>query len=180
MVGSFSSVGPALRSRTAGWTPPPRMDGKLVLVTGATSGLGLATAKGVAALGAAVVLTARGHDRAERAVAQVRGAVPGAEVSYLLADMGEFDQVRNLADDFLTTHDRLDVLIHNAGALNKERTVSGSGTELDGGLAGRRTLPSDRPSVAGAIGRHAVAGDPGLFWRDVHAEVRPRHPGDGT
>jgi len=130
VVGSFSSVGPALRSRTAGWTPPPRMDGKRVLVTGATSGLGLATAKGVAALGAAVVLTARGPDRAERAVAQVRETVPGAEVSYLLADMGEFDQVRRLADDFRTTHDRLDVLIHNAGALTKERTVSGSGTEL--------------------------------------------------
>ena len=130
VVGSFSSVGPALRSRTAGWTPPPRMDGRRVLVTGATSGLGLATAKGVAALGAQVVLTARGHDQAERAVAEVREAVPGAEVSYLLADMGEFDQVRGLADDFLAAHDRLDVLVHNAGALTKEHRLTGSGTEL--------------------------------------------------
>jgi dehydrogenase/reductase SDR family protein 12 len=130
VVGSFSSIGPSLRSRTAGWTRPPRMDGKRVLVTGATSGLGLATAKGVAALGAEVVLTARGHDRAERAVAEVQEAVPDASISYLLADMGEFDQVRGMADEFLAAFDRLDVLVHNAGALTEERTVTGSGTEL--------------------------------------------------
>ncbi len=130
VVGSFSSIGPALRSRTAGWTPPPRMDGNTVLVTGATSGLGLAAATGLAGLGAEVVLTARGHDRAEQALAAVRRVVPGASVSYLLADMGEFDQVRALADEFLAAHDRLDVLVHNAGALTKELTLTGSGVEL--------------------------------------------------
>jgi NAD(P)-dependent dehydrogenase (short-subunit alcohol dehydrogenase family) len=130
VVGSFSSIGPWVRSRTAGWTPPPRLDGKRVLVTGATSGLGLAAATGLAELGADVVLTARGHDRAERAVAQVLRAAPGATVTYLFADMGEFDQVRALADEFLTAHDRLDVLVHNAGALTGQRTVTGSGLEL--------------------------------------------------
>jgi len=130
VVGSFSSIGPALRSRTAGWTPPPRLEGRTVLVTGATSGLGLATATGVARLGASVVLTARGHDRGERAVETVRREVPDADVTYLLADMGEFDQVRGLAEEFLTDHDRLDVLIHNAGALSKERRESTSGLEL--------------------------------------------------
>ena len=130
VVGSFSSIGPALRSRTAGWTPPPSLAGRTVLVTGATSGLGLAAARGVARLGARVVLTARGHDRAGRAVDEVLRAAPTAEVSYLLADMGEFDQVRGLAEEFLAGHDRLDVLIHNAGALTKDRRESGSGTEL--------------------------------------------------
>jgi len=130
VVGSFSSVGPAVRSRTAGWTPPPSLAGKRVMVTGATSGLGLAAAKGVARLGADVVVTARGHDRAAHAVDAVREAAPGAEVSYQLADMGEFDQVRGLAEEFLDAHDRLDVLIHNAGALTAERTLTGSGTEL--------------------------------------------------
>ncbi len=130
VVGSFSSIGPALRSRTAGWADPPRMDGRTALVTGATSGLGLATAQGLAGLGAEVVLTARGHDRAEAAVAAVRRAAPGAAVSYLLADMGEFDQVRALAAEFLDVHDRLDVLVHNAGALTAARTLTGSGLEL--------------------------------------------------
>ena len=130
IVGSFSSVGPAVRSRVAGWTPPPRMDGIRVLVTGATSGLGLATAVGLARLGAEVVITARGHDRAEQAVAAVLQAAADATVSYLLADMGEFDQVRALADEFLSAHDRLDVLVHNAGALTREHTLTGGGLEL--------------------------------------------------
>jgi NAD(P)-dependent dehydrogenase (short-subunit alcohol dehydrogenase family) len=130
VVGSFSSIGPALRSRSAGWNPAPRLDGKRALVTGATSGLGLAAAVGLAGLGAAVVLTARGHDRAERAVAAVHEAVPGAVASYLLADMGEFDQVRGLADEFLSVHDRLDVLVHNAGALTRRRTLTGAGSEV--------------------------------------------------
>jgi len=130
VVGSFTSLGPVLRSRTAGWAPPPRVEGTVALVTGATSGLGLATARGLAALGAEVVLTARNHDRAERAVAAVLEAAPDAIVSYLLADMGEFDQVRGLADGFLAAHDRLDVLVHNAGALSPRRTVTGTGLEL--------------------------------------------------
>jgi NAD(P)-dependent dehydrogenase (short-subunit alcohol dehydrogenase family) len=106
------------------------MDGKRALVTGATSGLGLATAEALARLGAEVVLTARGHDRAEQAVAAVRAAATGATVSYLLADMGEFDQVRALADEFLSAHDRLDVLVHNAGSLTRKHTLTTDGNEL--------------------------------------------------
>ena len=67
VVGSFTSIGPVVRARTAGWTPPPSLAGRTVLVTGGTSGLGLAAACGVARLGARVVLTARDHDRAEQA-----------------------------------------------------------------------------------------------------------------
>ncbi|HEX7460476.1 MAG TPA: SDR family NAD(P)-dependent oxidoreductase, partial [Acidimicrobiales bacterium] len=130
VIGSFSSLGPALRSWTAGWTPPPSLGGRTVLVTGATSGLGLATAVGAARLGARVVLTARGHEGAERALVRVRHEVPGADLSYLLADMGEFEQVGALAEEFLAAHDRLDVLVHNAGALTKEWTVNSAGLEV--------------------------------------------------
>jgi len=63
-------------------------------------------------------------------VATVLEAVPGADVTFLLADLGEFDQVRHLAEAFLADHDRLDVLVHNAGALTESRTVTSSGDEL--------------------------------------------------
>lgn len=130
VVGSFSAIGPDVRRTVAGWTPPFRLDGKVALVTGATSGLGLAAATELAALGASVVMTARGAERADQAAASVRAVAPDAEVSTLLADMGEFDQVRALAEQFLAEHDRLDILVHNAGALSKDRTTNSTGLEL--------------------------------------------------
>lgn len=130
LVGSFSALGPRLRAKAAGWERPPGMEGKVALVTGATSGLGLATATGLAGLGATVVLSGRGHDRAAQAVDTVKAAVPDADVSFLLADMGEFDEVRSLAEEFVARHDRLDVLVHNAGALTKDRITTASGIEV--------------------------------------------------
>lgn len=130
VIGSFSVLGPVVRRRAAKWVPPPPMAGKLVLVTGATSGIGLATAVGVARLGAGVVLTGRSRDRAAQAADHVRREVPDADVEVLLADMGEFEQVRALAEEFLTAHRRLDVLVHNAGALTSKYTATSRGIEL--------------------------------------------------
>ncbi len=130
VVGSFSSIGSGVRRRVAGWQPPPRMDGQVVLVTGATSGLGLATAIGVARLGATVRFVARNEERARQAVGTIEAAVPSADVRYLLADMAELDQVRAMADEFVAEHDRLDVVVHNAGALSAHFTRSGAGTEV--------------------------------------------------
>jgi NAD(P)-dependent dehydrogenase (short-subunit alcohol dehydrogenase family) len=130
VVGSFSSVGPWVRSRLAGWTDPPGLDGRVVLVTGATSGLGLATAEGVARLGATVRFVARDGERAEKARATIARAAPGVDVGYLLADMSRLDEVRAVADEFASAHDRLDVLVHNAGALSREYAVTGEGTEV--------------------------------------------------
>ena len=94
------------------------------------AGFGLATAIGVARLGATVRFVARTRDRAHQAVPTIVEAVPGADVDFHLADMGEFDQVREMAAEFSSDHDRLDVLVHNAGALSKEYTVTAAGTEL--------------------------------------------------
>ena len=130
VVGSFSSIGPEVRSRLAGWTDPPPMDGKVVLVTGATSGLGLATAVGVARLGATVRFLARNGERAERARTTIAEAAPGSDVDFLLADMSRLDDVHAVADAFASGHDRLDVLVHNAGALTRRYTVTDDGTEV--------------------------------------------------
>jgi len=104
-------------------------------------------AEGRHVVGARVVLTARGQDGAERAMAQMREAVPDADLSYLLADVGEFGQVGALAEQFLAVHDRLDVLIHNAGSLTKERTVTSTGHRGDGGLSGGGPVSPDRVSA---------------------------------
>ena len=130
VVGSFSSIGPDVRSRLDGWSEPPSMAGKVVLVTGATSGLGLATAVGVARLGATVRFVARNAERAEKARATMVEAVPGSDVEFLLADMSRLADVRSLAEAFLLAHDRLDVLVHNAGALTARRTVTDDGIEV--------------------------------------------------
>ncbi len=130
VVGSFSRVGPAVRSRLAGWRTPPSMEGRTVLVTGATSGIGLATAIGVARLGATVRFVARSRPRADQAVATIAAAAPGVDVGYLLADMGELDQVRAVAAEFASDHDRLDVLVHNAGALSRQYSSTSDGTEV--------------------------------------------------
>ncbi len=106
------------------------MDGAVVLVTGATSGLGLATAIGVARRGATVRFTARSRDRALQAKAAITDAAPGSDVDFLLADMSRLDDVRALADQFIAHHDHLDVLVHNAGALTGRYTVTDEGTEV--------------------------------------------------
>ena len=130
VVGSFSSIGPEVRGRLAHWTEPPPMEGKVVMVTGATSGLGLATATGLARLGATVRFVARNGERAEQARATITGAAPGSDVGFLLADMSRLDQVRDLAAEFASNHDRLDVLVHNAGALTRHYTVTDEGSEV--------------------------------------------------
>ncbi len=130
VVGSFSCIGPEVRRRMSGWSQPPSAEGKVALVTGATSGLGLATAIGLARLGATVRGTARSPERAERARATILESVPGSDVDFLLADMSRLDQVRALAEAFLSTNGRLDVLVHNAGALSRQYTATDTGTEV--------------------------------------------------
>ncbi len=101
---------------------------KKVLVTGATSGIGLASAIELARMGADVVLVGRDPNRSASARDQVASAA-GKEVSFLLCDFSSQKSIRALAKDFLERHDRLDVLINNAGGVNKTRRVTEDGIE---------------------------------------------------
>jgi NAD(P)-dependent dehydrogenase (short-subunit alcohol dehydrogenase family) len=102
------------------------MKGKVCLVTGATSGIGLATAEALAARGATVVLVGRDPEKTARSAARIREAA----VECLLADLSSQAEVRRLAHDFQTRHDRLHVLVNNAGAAFTTRTESVDGIEL--------------------------------------------------
>jgi NAD(P)-dependent dehydrogenase (short-subunit alcohol dehydrogenase family) len=103
--------------------------GRVVAVTGATSGLGLATAEQLAHDGATVVAVGRNPDKTAQVVQQLRDVTGNPNVSAAIADMGDYDSVRRASEQILADHDRLDGLIHNAGALSHRRTSAPDGTE---------------------------------------------------
>ncbi len=106
------------------------MTGKTCLVTGATSGIGRATALKLARAGARVVIVGRSAERCGAVVESIRRETGGAEVEYIAADLGSQAEVRRLAAEFVGRHSRLDVLINNAGALFALRRESKDGIEL--------------------------------------------------
>lgn len=106
------------------------MVGKICLVTGATAGIGEATASGLAALGATVVVAGRSIERCVAAVERIKQQTGNENVDHLLADLSSLKQVRGLADEFKSRHSRLDVLVNNAGAINLARRASVDGIEL--------------------------------------------------
>lgn len=131
VIGSFGRPGLVLRRRLFGWdSPAPNsMAGRTVLVTGPTSGLGRAATEALAALGARVVLVGRSPDR----LAALRHSLVREHgedrFPMVIADMGSLESVRAAASRVLATEPRLDVLIDNAGAIFRERTVGRDGIE---------------------------------------------------
>ena len=131
IVTSFTRIGYEARKRLAGWSSLDEFDlsGQVIVVTGATSGLGYAAARQFAKCGATLVLVGRDAERNERVVTELVEATGNLSIAQVPADMGDYDQVRDLAARVLADHDRLDVLVHNAGALSPERRVAADGTE---------------------------------------------------
>jgi len=107
-----------------------QMMGRLCLVTGANSGIGLATATKLARMGAHVVMVCRNAARGEAARDQIRQLTGNHQVDLLQADLADLSQVRGVAADYQARYPRLDVLIHNAGLMKKRREVSADGHEL--------------------------------------------------
>ena len=113
------------------------MTGKTVLITGGSGGIGLATAAGLAGLGARVGIVGRDPVRSETAAGQLRGA--GAQVDVFVADMSSQREVRRLAEEVLAAYPRLDVLVNNVGGYwaTRHTTVDG----LEHPVAGSRLAP---------------------------------------
>jgi NAD(P)-dependent dehydrogenase (short-subunit alcohol dehydrogenase family) len=132
VVPGYSRIGFLLRRR--GWPADDPADGSMagrrVLVTGASSGLGKATARELARLGATVHLVVRNDQRGKAAVAELAGEVPGADLHVERCDVSDLDDVRRCATDLVARLDRVDVLVHNAGALPAERAETADGHEL--------------------------------------------------
>jgi dehydrogenase/reductase SDR family protein 12 len=131
VVLGYTKIGSRLRSL---WWPadprPKALAGKRVVVTGATSGLGEAMAKSFAELGATVHLLGRNPDKVRHSAGVIRGEVPGSVVIDEVCDVGDLDAVRAWTDDLSGRIDALHGLVHNAGAMPKERDETPQGHEL--------------------------------------------------
>src|SRR5688572_4945707 len=105
------------------------LDGRVVLVTGGNSGVGQAAATALVAMGADVTIAARNRTKAETARDEIRAA-SGKDVALVALDLASFDSVRACAKEFAATHDRLDVLVNNAGIVVRKRQQTVDGHEL--------------------------------------------------
>lgn len=128
---SYTRIGYTTRQRLYRWTDPATRDlsGRVVLLTGATSGIGLAAARLFASTGATLLLLGRDEARTGRVCEELRQGTGNHAISALIADLHDFEAVETAASEALARHDRLDVLIHNAGTLAEERQSAPDGTE---------------------------------------------------
>ena len=131
IIGSFSRPGYCLRRRLYGWgePAPDTLEGKTVLITGPTSGLGRATAEAMAGLGARVVLVGRNQERLDRVRDELIARHGSDRFPTVVADMSSLESVRTAAEHVLETEDRLDVLVDNAGAIHEQRNETNDGLE---------------------------------------------------
>jgi NAD(P)-dependent dehydrogenase (short-subunit alcohol dehydrogenase family) len=113
------------------WTTQdiPSQAGRVAVVTGANSGLGLVTARELARAGAAVVLACRNLDKGERALAQIRSELREPELALEQLDLADLASIRAFGDRYRAGNQRLDLLINNAGVMAPPRRLTKDGFE---------------------------------------------------
>ncbi|NDJ53468.1 MAG: SDR family oxidoreductase [Chloroflexi bacterium] len=108
---------------------PTDLSGKTILITGANSGIGEATARGLAAMGAHILMVARNREKGEAARAGIIERSGNKRVDLLLADLGKLDDIRALAEQVMAKDIGLDVLINNAAIVPLTRELTKDGLE---------------------------------------------------
>ncbi len=106
------------------------MNDKLVLITGATGGIGQAAALALAKMGARVVLVGRNPERTRRVVEEIRQASANPNIDCLVGDLSAQTDVRRIAGEYRQRYDRLDVLINNAAGMFMKRQLNADGLEM--------------------------------------------------
>lgn len=106
-----------------------RMQGKVCLVTGSSSGMGLVTARELACMGATVVMLCRNRAKGEAVQSAIKAASGNTQVDLIVADLSDLSEVRRAANELKQRYTRLHVLINNAGGMNAERKVTSEGLE---------------------------------------------------
>jgi NAD(P)-dependent dehydrogenase (short-subunit alcohol dehydrogenase family) len=105
------------------------MRGKVCVITGATSGIGLVAAERLAAMGARLVLVGRDKARGEATITRIKRRSPGAEIRIHYADLSRLVEMNRLTSEIAAIEPRIDVLINNAGAMFAARSVTEDGLE---------------------------------------------------
>ncbi|MFT7625146.1 MAG: dehydrogenase/reductase SDR family protein 12 [Myxococcota bacterium] len=132
IVGSFTRLGSALRRRRDNWPPVEgrSLVGRVVVITGATSGLGLEAARACARMGATVEIIARNRTTAEATCCALRQQTDNPNIGFVIAGTGDLAALRRAASDLMERRPAIHVLIHNAGALDDVRLTSPKNIEL--------------------------------------------------
>lgn len=117
IVGSFSRAGYEIRRRAEHWGPPSRLDGRVVIVTGASSGIGEAAALELASRGAQVWLVGRNAERLRGAALAAEALADAGDVHTARVDLLDAEEIAGFAERVSSRHERVDALVHNAGAL---------------------------------------------------------------
>ena len=117
------------------WTTKniPDQSGKVVIVTGANSGIGFEAAQALADKGATVVMACRGLEKGKSAVNQIKSENPDAQLVLKQLDLADLSSVCSFADEFLAEYNRLDILINNAGVMATPYGETAQGFELQFG-----------------------------------------------
>ena len=131
VVPGFSKIGYAIRKRLGNWQRISSFDlrGKTVVITGPTSGLGEQVARQLAPTGANLVLVARNEQKCARVIDEITPLCTGDKPVFVRAEMGDLESVRSACAAIQQQFTRVDVLIHNAGALLNTRQISPQGIE---------------------------------------------------
>src|SRR3982074_3770250 len=117
------------------WTSAdiPDQTGRIAVITGANTGLGFETATALAARGAHVVMAVRNLEKGKQAAARITEATPGAEVELQELDLTSLESVRSAAAQLRSDHERIDLLINNAGVMYTPKSTTKDGFEMQFG-----------------------------------------------
>ena len=158
------------------------LKGKTAVVTGASGGIGLEAARAFASAGASIVLAVRNAEKGSAAVATMRERVPDAQLELGSLDLTSLASVRSFADWLNASHDRLDLLINNAGVMASPFERTADGFELQFGtnhlghfLLTALVMPAVLASAPARIVNVSSAGHHGsdIVWDDINYERRP-------
>lgn len=160
-----------------------RMKDKVCLVTGANTGIGRETARGLAQQGATVVMAARNRSKGEEAVADIKACTGNDRVELLDLDLASLTSVREAARTFLASHDRLDLLVNNAGLILGDRQTTEDGFESTFGINHLGhfeftrllldTIKRSKPARIVNVASDAHRASKGLDFDDLMVERRP-------